>query len=138
MKNNKLYRKVAFMFGLFVFVTITVLGQDGKKVVAVINRADWCYVCQQNGEKVMKEVIPVFETSNVQFVMNDLTNGATKEKSKMVLTESKVYDAVKKISATGILLLIDGDTGKLIDKLSVAETKEKLVEVIKKSTMTER
>lgn len=109
--------------------------QEGKKVIAIINRADWCHVCQVNGEKVMKEVIPVFNESNVRFIMNDLTNDATKADSKMKLTEANVYEAVKKVNATGLLLLVDANTGKLLEKISVAEPAEKLVGVIKKNSM---
>lgn len=138
MRNNKLFRKASFMLGLLVFTSIAAISQEGKKVIAVINRADWCPVCQKNGEKVMKEVMPVFNESNVQFIMNDLTNDATKEKSKMMLKENKVYDAVKKTTSTGLILLVDATTGKLIDKISVAETKEKLIETIKQSAMAEK
>ena len=28
------------------------------KVYAVINKANWCPVCQANGERIMKEVMP--------------------------------------------------------------------------------
>ena len=62
--------------------------QEGRKVIAVINKADWCPVCQSNGEKIMKEVMPMFEQTNVQFVMNDLTNDSTKADSKMKLNEA--------------------------------------------------
>ena len=138
MKKNRLFLKVAFTVSLALFTFIAAIGQQGKKVIAVINKADWCPVCQQNGEKVMKEVIPVFNQSNVQFVMNDLTNEATKEDSKMKLTTLKIYDAVKKTNATGIILLVDEATGKVLNKISVAESKEKLLETIKQSAMSEK
>ena len=126
------------MIGLLVFTSIIAFGQEGKKVIAVINTADWCPVCQQNGEKVMKEIMPVFNQSNVQFVMNDMTDDASKEKSIIALKEMKIYDAVKKTTSTGLILLVDETTGKLIDKISVAETVDKLVEMIKKSAMAEK
>jgi ketosteroid isomerase-like protein len=98
------------------FAAFTGNAQDGKKIIAVVNKADWCHICQANGEKIMKEVMPVFENTNIHFVMNDLTNDATKEKSKGMLMEYKVYGAVKKIDATGLLLLVDAETGKLLEK----------------------
>ncbi len=112
--------------------------QEGRKVIAVINKADWCPVCQSNGEKIMKEVMPMFEQTNVQFVMNDLTNDATKADSKMKLNEAKVFEAVKKISATGLLVLVDVVSGKVLEKISVAETAEKLIKVIKQSSMVDK
>jgi hypothetical protein len=53
----------------------------------------------------------------------------------MKLSEAKVYKAVKKIKATGLLLLVDAKTGKLIDKISVAETTDMLVNKIKMVSM---
>jgi ketosteroid isomerase-like protein len=135
--RNKLLISVLLLSTLL-FSAITGNAQEGRKVIAVINKADWCPVCQTNGEKMMKEIMPVFNESNVQFVMNDLTNDATKADSKMALDKVKAYDAVKKISATGWLLLIDAETGKLLEKISVAEPVEKLVMTIKKSSMVEK
>ena len=111
--------------------------QEGRKVIAVINKADWCPVCQSNGEKIMKEVMPMFEQTNVQFVMNDLTNDATKADSKMKLNEAKVFEAVKKINTTGLLVLVDAVSGKVLEKISVAETAEKLIKVIKQSSIVD-
>ena len=135
--RNKLLISVLLLSTLL-FSVITGNAQEGRKVIAVINKADWCPVCQTNGEKMMKEVMPVFNESNVQFVMNDLTNDATKADSKMALDKVKAYDAVKKISATGWLLLVDAETGKLLEKISVAEPVEKLVKTIKHSSMVEK
>ena len=135
--RNKLLISVLLLSTLL-FSVITGNAQEGRKVIAVINKADWCPVCQTNGEKMMKEVMPVFNESNVQFVMNDLTNDATKADSKMALDKVKAYDAVKKISATGWLLLVDAETGKLLEKISVAEPVEKLVKTIKQSSMVEK
>lgn len=136
MKNKFLV--TAILFSTLLFSAVTGSTQNSKKVIAVINKADWCHVCQTNGEKIMKEVIPVFSESNVQFLMNDLTSDATKADSKMGLDKAKVYEAVKKINETGLLLLIDAETGKLLEKISVAEPVEKLVKTIKKSSMVEK
>jgi hypothetical protein len=118
------------------FSALAVNAQEGRKVIAVINKADWCPVCQSNGERMMKEIIPMFEESNVQFVMNDLTNDATKANSKIKLNEAKVFGAVKKINATG--LLVDAATGKILEKISVAEPSEKLIKAIKQSSMMDK
>lgn len=135
-------KSVVKKFSLLAFVmigfAISLLAQDGKKIIAVINRADWCHVCQANGEKMMNEVMPVFKGSAVQFMMNDLTNENTKEDSKKMLTDKNVYAAVKKTTSTGVLLLVDLKTGKLLEKISVAESAEKLIEVIRKRSIVEK
>lgn len=109
--------------------------QETKKTIAIINRADWCYVCQANTEKMMKDVLPVFENTNIRFLVNDLTSDETAGKSEMTLKENKVYEAVKKIKSTGLVLLVDEVTGKLLGKISVAEPADKIIMVIKQTDM---
>jgi hypothetical protein len=134
--KNRLFKQVS-LFVTTIMLTAVLNAQTNTKVVAVINRADWCHVCQANGEKMMKEVMPVFENSGIRFMMNDLTNDATTEKSKELLKESKVYEAVKSNTYTGLVLLVDAETGKLISKISVAEPAQKIIETLKMSAMKE-
>lgn len=128
--------------GLFSLLLIafssSLFAQSDRKIIVVINKADWCPVCQINGEKVMNEVVPVFKETTVQFMMNDLTNENTKEDSKRMLEEKKVFEVVKKIKSTGLILLLDAMTGKLLGKISVAESAEKLIETIRKQSMYEK
>lgn len=134
--KNRLFKQVSLFVTAFM-LTASLNAQTNTKVVAVINRADWCHVCQANGEKMMKEVMPVFENSGIRFIMNDLTNDATTEKSKELLKESKVYEAVKSNTYTGLVLLVDAETGKLTGKISVAEPAQKIIETLKMSAMKE-
>lgn len=134
--KNRLFKQVS-LFVTALMLTAVLNAQTNTKVVAVINRADWCHVCQANGEKMMKEVMPVFENSGIRFIMNDLTNDATTEKSKELLKESKVYEAVKSNTYTGLVLLVDAETGKLTGKISVAEPAQKIIETLKMSAMKE-
>jgi hypothetical protein len=126
------------MSALLLLLSVTATAQTQAKITAVINRADWCPVCKANGEKVMKEVIPVFNESNVQFVINDLTDEATISSSKVMLTDKKVYDAVMKIKSTGQILLVDMEKGKIVSKISVAEPAEKIIQAIKHSAMSDK
>ncbi|MBN8674554.1 MAG: hypothetical protein J0L56_10490 [Chitinophagales bacterium] len=129
---------IAPLILLLVFSAFSGTAQEGRKIIAVLNKADWCPVCQSNGEKMMNEVIPVFAGSSVQFVMNDLTNEATKADSEGKLNELKVVGAVKKTTATGLLILVDAATGKVLKKLSVAEPAEKIVMIIKQTALVEK
>ena len=134
--KTRLFKQLS-LFVTAIMLTAVLNAQTNTKVVAVINRADWCHVCQANGEKMMKEVMPVFENSGIRFIMNDLTNDATTEKSKELLKESKVYEAVKSNTYTGLVLLVDAETGKLTGKISVAEPAQKIIETLKMSAMKE-
>lgn len=131
-------KKISLLAFVMIVFAVSLLAQEGKKIIAVINRADWCPVCQANGEKMMNEVMPVFKESTVQFMMNDLTNENTKEDSKKMLTDKNVYAAVEKTTSTGVLLLVDLATGKLLEKISVTESAEKIIEIIRKMSKVEK
>ena len=135
--NRKSLLLLFLLFGVQLFSNRSYAQSEGK-IIVVVNKADWCPVCRANGDKVMKEVMPVFNESNTRFVINDLTNENTKKDSKMKLEELDAYPAVKKIEATGLLLLVDEKSGKLLAKISVAEPAEKLIATIKEFSMKEK
>lgn len=133
-KNMKKF--FTLLFAVLTF-SITTKAQTATTIIAVVNKANWCHVCQANGEKMMKEVMPVFENTNVRFVMNDLTDDNSRKKSDKELKETKVAAAVKDMNATGLILLINANTGKLVDKISVAEPANTIVAKLKEVAMKE-
>lgn len=100
------------------------------KIYAVINKADWCPVCQSNGPRVMKEVLPACKDLNVKFVANDLTSDETIEKSTAELKSNNVFNAVKDTRSTGVILLIDAESKQIIKKISVAKSTAEIVKEI--------
>jgi hypothetical protein len=100
------------------------------KVYAVINRADWCPVCRANGAKVANEVIPSCKNLNVKFLSNDLTNEKTVATSLAELKKNNVLNSVKEIKSTGLIILIDGKTKKVIGKISVAAPSGEIIKEI--------
>ncbi len=101
------------------------------KVYAVINKADWCPTCQANGAKVMNEVIPACKNLNVKFVANDLTNEQTVSKSAAELKKYNVFNAVRETKSTGLILLVDAKTKKVIKQISVSKPSEEIIKEIK-------
>jgi len=99
-------------------------------VYAVINRADWCPVCQANRTKVMNKVILVCKNLNVKFVANDLTDEQPITKSTTELKKNKLFNAVKKIKSTGLILLVDTKTKKIIKQISVTKPAEEIIKEI--------
>lgn len=100
------------------------------KVYAVINKADWCPVCQANGARVMNEVMPACKNLKVKFMANDLTNDQSIAKSAAELKKSKVYNAVKETKSTGVILLVDAKTKKVIKQISVAKPTDEIIKEI--------
>lgn len=97
------------------------------KVIALLTKASWCPVCEANGPRFMKDVMPmVKENKEVEMVMNDVSNDETKATSKPMLEKAGVYDFAEKNPGTGMLYFLDGKTKELISKVSLAQTNEEI------------
>ena len=121
------------IFAFLLFSMIQISGKLNAQVIAVINRADWCHVCKENGSKVMNDIMPSFKMGEVDFIMNDLTDEKTMEASMMNLEKAGVYNAVKKEKMTGSIVLINKKTGKEIERISVAKPTEEIKATINKA-----
>lgn len=132
--KSMLFAMIAII-GSSVFITANGQSKNQKKqsepkVYAVINRADWCPTCQANGAKVMNEVMPACKKLNVQFVANDLTNEQTIAKSTAELKRNKLFTAVKETKSTGLILLVNAKTRKIIKQISVAKPADEIIREI--------
>ena len=97
------------------------------KVIALLTKASWCPVCQANGPRFMKDVMPmVMKNKEVKMVMNDVSDKKTIAMSKDMLDKAGVYDFAEKNPGTGMLYFLDGKTKELISKVSLAQTNEEI------------
>ncbi len=124
-------KKSVFAFLLFSMIQIS--GKLNAQVIAIINRADWCHVCKENGSKVMNDIMPAFKMGEVDFIMNDLTDEKTKEASMMNLDKAGVYNVVKKEKMIGSIVLINKKNGKEIERISVSKPTEEIKNTINKA-----
>lgn len=117
--------KLTFL-ALFAMLSTGLYAQSTSKVIAVVNKADWCSTCQKNGERVMTEVLAHYKEPQLSIAANDLTNDATKAESKATLEKLGVYDLVSTEKKTGQIILIDNKTKKVISTISVAKSTKEL------------
>lgn len=124
---------------------------ENPKLIAVVNRANWCAVCRANGERFGALIIP-YTAKGVTIYMNDLTNDTTKAASKLELEKANIYDAVttiprkgmgkmlkscgltkdKKQSSlpSGIVIFINPKTHKQLKQLSIVSSDEQMKTII--------
>ncbi|MBS3770726.1 MAG: hypothetical protein V5A47_13280 [Bacteroidales bacterium] len=117
---------------MFIF-SMSVMAQSQHEVIAVINKADWCPVCEKNGERAMEALKGSNEDGAVKFIGNDLTDEETKAKSKEKLKEYGLYEKMKSYNETGVVFFFDTESKELIDKISVAKSSRKLAEAVQKA-----
>lgn len=117
------------------------------KLIAVVNKANWCKVCQANGQRFGAVLMP-YAAKGVKVYMNDVTDTTTATASKTTLENAGIYKAVTKIKrkgmgkmmescglkktkysdamATGIVTFIHPTTHKQLKQVSIAITDEEM------------
>ncbi len=127
MKNVKtIFASVVFIM----LVSVTAFAGNGSKVIAVVNKAEWCPVCEKNGMRAMKTFKENNKDMAIQFVANDLTNDETKAKSAAELKKVGLDKAMADKKGTGVAYFFDADSKKLINKISVAKSNDELAQAL--------
>ena len=115
------------------------------KLIAVVNKANWCAVYKANAARFSAVLMP-YAAKGVNIYLNDLTDETTKAASKLELEKAHVYEAVNTIprqgfgkilkacrlvkdkkqtqDVSGIVTFIDPKTHKQVKQLSIAESDE--------------
>jgi hypothetical protein len=114
---------------LFMGIAISGFAQQAK-VIALVNKASWCPVCQANGPRFEKDIMPMaMQNKNVQIVMNDLSDDKTKAASLPMLEKAGIAAFAKKNTGTGTLYFIDARSKKLISEVSLAKSDDEIKKV---------
>ncbi len=124
-----------------------------QKLIAVVNRANWCGVCKANAERFSK-VLLSYSSKGVSIYLNDLTNETTNAESKQALEKANVYETVNTIprkgmgkaleachlvkdrkqkqDVAGIVTFIDPVSHKQLKQVSIAVSDEEMNNIITK------
>jgi hypothetical protein len=111
-------------------VSVAAMAQTGPKVIAVINKAEWCPVCQQNGQRAMTAFMENNKDMAIQFVANDLTNDETIKKSATELKKFGLDKTMENYKGTGVAYFFNSKTGALISQISVAKPDQELAQAL--------
>jgi hypothetical protein len=114
---------------MFAFVSIG-LANPKAKVIAVVNRAEWCSVCKANAERAGKIIMEAAADGTLQVVVNDITNGDTTKASAVALKAAGVDRAMAPYTATGVLYLFDAASKKPLRQITVANADAELKQVL--------
>jgi thiol:disulfide interchange protein len=106
----------------FLILSVGASAQSGSKVIAVINKADWCPVCKANGKRAMADFMTYNKDGAILFIGNNLTNDETKMKSAEELKKYGLDKVMKDFSNTGVVYFFNPGTKSLISKISISES----------------
>jgi len=127
MRHTKSIFTSILMIMLF---SMSAMAQSEARVIGVINKADWCPVCEKNGPRAMKALKGANQEGVVKFIGNNLTNEETKKKSAMMLKKHGLYEKMKAENSTGVVFFFDAESKELIDQISVSKSSKKLAEAV--------
>lgn len=120
---------VAF-FAVLSSSSVFAQSSTNTKIIAVLNKADWCSVCKSNGERAMGVLMENNKEGIIQFVMNDMTNAETIKKSQTELDKAGISKAMKNYNATGVVYFFDATSKAPLTQVTVANSNEELAYVI--------
>ena len=104
------------------------------KVIALITKASWCVVCQANGPRFMKDIMPMIRgNKEVQIIINDLSDKKTTATSRRPLQKAGIDDFAEKNLATGMLYFFNANTKKLLSSVSLAQSNEEIEKAYQKA-----
>ena len=122
-------KKSSVMFALMLLAIGTVSNAQNKsspsqseslKLIAVVNSANWCMVCKENGQRFGAVLMP-YAAKGVKIFVNNLSNDTTKAASRMELENSNLYKAVTFVPRKGM--------GKMLQTCGLVKGKKQSNEV---------
>ena len=127
MKNNKNIAFFAILaVGVAIFASIGRTGATGAEytypgepeIIAATFSSAWCSSCKILEPRLAK-VAPQFSDSPVKFVKLDFTFGQRGEVAELAAAEGlgEIYPDYE--GATGFTLLVDAQTGEIVDSLTI-------------------
>ena len=123
-------KKLLLATVMFMGIAISGLAQSAK-VIALVNKASWCPVCQANGPRFEKDIMPMaMNNKDVQIVMNDLSDDKTIAASSGMLKKAGVVKFAKENKGTGTLYFIDAKSKKLISEISIAQSDDEIKQAL--------
>ncbi|MGH2642762.1 MAG: hypothetical protein ACRDE2_02345 [Chitinophagaceae bacterium] len=119
---------------LFGVISIAFAQSRQVKVIALMNKASWCPVCQDHGMHFMKGIAPmVMKNPEVKMVINDLSNDQTRASSMQMLQEAGITQFAEENDATGRIYFLDARTKKLLSTVSIAQSDKDIMRAYKEA-----
>ncbi len=126
----KTTKSILASFALILLVSVTTMAQSKAKVIAVINKAEWCPVCKANGQRAMAAFMADNKDGSIQFVANNLTNEATTKKSAEELKKLGLEKAMAPYRSTGVVYFFNSKSKTLISQLSIAKSDQQIADAL--------
>jgi thiol-disulfide isomerase/thioredoxin len=111
----------------------TDINDKTNHVTVIVGTASWCPICKTNGPRIKGEIIPAFQNdSQYSIYIYNLSDEASINNSLDKMKDPGLQKFAKKHpSASGVIYFINPKSNALIQKISVTEPNEKIIQVFK-------
>ena len=127
MKQIKVLSLAICLVSLFAFIA-----PKEAKVVAIVNKADWCSICKAHGGRVVTLVTENNKDGFFDVVFNDITNEETKKNSLPAIKTKGLDKVHTQVVATGLVTVYDKNSKKVLAQFTVANSDEEIKYVLNK------
>ena len=117
---------MAFALAIAVITFTAFKPADNAKVIAIVNKADWCSICKAYAGRTVETFTENNKDNYFQFIVNDITNDATKKSSKPSITAVGLEKTLEGSLAAGVLSFYDAKSKKLLAQVTVANSPEEI------------
>jgi hypothetical protein len=125
MKNLK-----SILVAMLITMSFTTFAQSKSKVITVVNKADWCTICQAYAGRTVEAFTKNNKDNYFQFIVNDITSDKTIKASKPAIVKAGLSNSLQEAYGAGVLSFYNAKTKKLIAQVTVANTPEEVVKTM--------
>ena len=115
---------------LILILSSSLLAQSEPKLIAVLNKADWCPVCRAHDKRAIPALMENNKDGAVKFVIYDQSNDQTTEKTAEDLKTVGLEHAIEKHDGAGMVSFFNYKSKEFISQISFAESNDKLTEAL--------
>ncbi|MBK7625600.1 MAG: hypothetical protein IPJ16_00105 [Bacteroidales bacterium] len=115
---------------LNIIIALSLNAQTEIKVIAVLNKADWCPVCRTHDKRAMPAIMDNNIDGAVKFIIYDQSNDQTTEETGKDLKIAGLEQTIEKHDGAGMVSFFNYKSKEFISQISFAESNDKLTEAL--------
>ena len=104
--------------------------QPELKVIAVLNKANWCPVCRAHDKRAIPALMENNKDGAIKFIVYDQTDDQTTEKTAEDIKIAGLEHTIEKHDGAGMVSFFNYKSKEFISQISFAESNDKLTEAI--------
>jgi thiol-disulfide isomerase/thioredoxin len=115
---------------LILIMSASLTAQSDPKVIAVLNKANWCPVCRAHDKRAIPALMENNKDGAIKFIVYDQTDDQTTEKTAEDIKSAGLEHAIEKHDGAGMVSFFNYKSKEFISQISFAESNDKLTEAL--------